>query len=240
MRKDYTGEAGCYDQSRFGGVEGKFVDECDTAILKDFLGRTEAFRCLDVPVGTGRISSYLEGEPIRIMGCDFTLAMLKIAKMRPNKNMLGLVQGDGSQLPFANESFDLIFCLAFFHLFPAEHRGGFVREFERILKPGGYLICSFTNRWYGGGLNWVRKGFNRIPFLRKKFGGCGIHFLEIGEIRQLFPNWKVVASHGNFLPFQRKLPQFCSSRKNFMRKLTACFPFNQLCFARFFLLKKKE
>ena len=238
LRRDYTTQAEKYDDLRYGGKEGKFMERSEAAIVRELTGKTRASLCLDVPVGTGRVESYLEGESIKIVGCDFTEAMLKVSKKRHMTNTLSLVRGDAARLPFSSESFDLIICLSFFHLFPSDPRRSFVAEFERVLRPGGYLLCSFTNGWYGGGLNWVRKSLGRFSFVRKGLGRCGVYFLMPGEIRRLFPNWNVCASRGNFLPFQRFISVLSERAEVIMRPFTAYPPLKQLCYTRFYLLKK--
>jgi len=239
LRRDYTIRAEKYDDLRFGGKYGMFLERSDAVIVRELTRKTRASLCLDVPVGTGRVESYLEGESIKIVGCDFTEAMLKVSKKRHMTHMLSLVRGDAAQLPFSSESFDLIICLSFFHSYPSDLRRFFVAEFERVLRPGGYLLCSFTNGWYGGGLNWVRKSLGRFSFVRKGLGiRCGAYFLMPGEIRRLFPKWNVCASRGNFLPFQRVIFLLGERAEVIMRLFTAYPPLKQLCYTRFYLLKK--
>lgn len=46
-----------------------------------------------------------------------------------------LVCGDAGQLPFANESFELLYCVNSFHHF--RDKEDFIREARRLLRPGG-------------------------------------------------------------------------------------------------------
>ena len=240
MRQDYSEEALNYDQKRFEDRKGQFHARCDAEILRSLVKKSGAKFCLDVPVGSGRVLTYLENEPVKIVGCDYTPSMLKIAKSRNQSNAIGLVHGDASRLPFPTDSFELIICVNFFHLFPSHLRSSFVEEFKRILKPGGYFICSFTNGWYGGGLNWIRHKASKIPIFKTVVGDCGVYFLMPSEIAQLFPQWKVLAHRGNFLPLQRHISFLSQKTEKFMIELTGHFPFNELCFTHFFLLQSDK
>lgn len=48
-------------------------------------------------------------------------------------------------LPFSDQSFDLIMCLQAFHYVPDPVRG--VREFRRVVRPGGAVIVMLTLVW---------------------------------------------------------------------------------------------
>jgi ubiquinone/menaquinone biosynthesis C-methylase UbiE len=234
-RQYYTDLAEDYDTIRFGGTKGALVEYADATILKDFLSIVRAniplrtLTLIDVPVGTGRALKYMEDELIHIVGCDITPAMLKIARKISHHHCLGLIQADASELPFPNESFDCISALRFFHLFPLTSRKLFSQEFGRILKPGGFIICSFTNGWYGFGLNWVRQ-------LRRK---SGVYLLfSSGEIKTLFPGWKMHALRGNYLPLEWAVSNLGLQAKALSSWLTGHFPLNRFCHERFYLLQK--
>jgi len=233
-RQDYSNLAENYDSSRFSGEKGNFLYQLDASVVRDLMGIAHAktlrqnFMVLDLPVGTGRGLSYLDGIPDTIVGCDVTLDMLKVAKKRSNRFCIGLLQGDASSLPFRDGAFDCVMALRFFHLFDESPRKLFVQEFERILKPGGFVLCSFTNGWYGLGLN----------FWRKATGRFGVHLQSSGEIRRLFPQWKVHALFGNYLPRQSTVKKFTPVLETVICRLTKKAPLNRICFERFYLLQK--
>jgi SAM-dependent methyltransferase len=186
------------------------------------------FTILDIPAGTGRAMAYLKDNPCTIIGCDLTNSMLQFAKEKCSGNCIGLLQGDASKLPFHDGKFDCVLTLNFFHLFPPYLRKIFVHEFDRILKPGGFFLCSFTNGWYGFGLNWIRKLIGNFP----------IYFLMPGEIKRLFPGWRVHALHGNYLPLQSFVGKFRVSAEATALWMTGKPPLNRFCFTRFYLLQK--
>ncbi|MCJ2164784.1 DVU_1556 family methyltransferase [Pseudodesulfovibrio sp. S3] len=52
----------------------------------------------------------------------------------------GLVQACGDRLPFRSAVFDAVFCECVFSLF--EDKPGGLREFHRVLRPGGHLVLA--------------------------------------------------------------------------------------------------
>ena len=227
-QQDYSQIAPSYDEQRFQTDSGRFLYETDRLIVRELVALTKASTLLDVPVGTGRVLDYLKDTPIAITGCDVTVAMLERAKQRMVESRHTLLYGDASNLPFESGSFDCITSLRFFHLFAPQVRHTFVREFSRVLKPGGYVLCSFTNGWYGGGINWARK----------LLGQQTVHFLWPGELSRLFPSWRVCALRGNFFPFQWWLASKGTRLDLAMKWFNARTPMNRFCWERFYLLKR--
>jgi hypothetical protein len=70
-RQDYSNLAESYDDTRFGGEKGHFLYKLDASIVKELItiAHTKTplrnFIVLDLPVGTGRVISYLEAIPGR-------------------------------------------------------------------------------------------------------------------------------------------------------------------------------
>lgn len=227
MRQDYTRLAQNYDKTRFEGAAGTFLARADSAIIQSLFGFLQPRVVVDVPTGTGRVAKYLEHIGIRIIGCDVTFAMLNHVRAQNLHSKMDLIQCDASELPFRDSSVDCIICLRFFSLFPPSQRLLFVSEFRRILRPGGHIICAFTNALYAGGINWLRRAI-----------GCHtLFFQEHGEIRKLFPHSKVLAVRGNYLPFQRHLHLLGGHFEQAGFHLTSVWPFNRLCWERFYLLE---
>jgi demethylmenaquinone methyltransferase/2-methoxy-6-polyprenyl-1,4-benzoquinol methylase len=104
---------------------------------------------LDAACGTGEVAlSILARRPkARVLGVDFTLAMLEVAKAkasrRPQGDRLSLVLGDARHLPAADACAD---CLTIaFGIRNIEERVTALKEFWRVLKPGGQaLVMEFS------------------------------------------------------------------------------------------------
>lgn len=104
----------------------------------------------DIGCGYGRSFKLLHERfrPERMIGIDINPAMLEASAQQATRHglPLELVRGTGSRLPVPSESVDLLFChQTFHHLLDQE---GALREFHRVLKPGGVLLFAESTRAY--------------------------------------------------------------------------------------------
>jgi demethylmenaquinone methyltransferase/2-methoxy-6-polyprenyl-1,4-benzoquinol methylase len=104
--------------------------------FSDILNRPQA-RVLDLCCGTGDMTFALQkrGESARIVGADFSHAMLQRASEKSAGTALRWVEADALSLPFPDQSFDLV-TSAFGFRNLADYDAG-LREIFRVLKPGG-------------------------------------------------------------------------------------------------------
>jgi len=116
--------------------------------LRGILGRADAV-VLDLCCGTGDLAFSLAREAkARIIGADFSHTMLvrareKNAAAENGTRAVEFFEADALQLPFADESFDLV-ATAFGFRNLANYEAG-LREILRVLKAGGTLaILEFT------------------------------------------------------------------------------------------------
>jgi ubiquinone/menaquinone biosynthesis C-methylase UbiE len=93
---------------------------------------------LDAACGTGRHAATLVEFGHRVVGVDTTEAMLAIARKKvPSADFRS---GRLEQLPVEDETTDLITCaLALTHV---ERLEPVMREFARVLRPGGQAILT--------------------------------------------------------------------------------------------------
>ena len=112
----------------------------------DYLWRARSVRMLaawqprtilDLATGSGDLALALQKKipQARIVGADFCLPMLQIAA---RKQLRPLVVADGTNLPFADASFDAV--TVAFGLRNMESWPGGLREMSRVLSPGGHLL----------------------------------------------------------------------------------------------------
>ena len=108
--------------------------------FRHILGRADA-RVLDLCCGTGDMSFALRREagksPARILGADFSHAMLQRARAKSgaSQSALDWIEADALALPFPSGHFDLV-TSAFGFRNLADYNAG-LREIVRVLRPGG-------------------------------------------------------------------------------------------------------
>lgn len=114
-------------------------------IFADILSRSHA-RVLDLCCGTGDMAFALRrrGSEAEITGADFSHTMLTLAAEKSSaEQRMKWIEADALQLPFADESFDLI-TSAFGFRNLADYDAG-LREIWRVLRPGGQFgILEFS------------------------------------------------------------------------------------------------
>lgn len=105
-----------------------------------------SWQVLDVACGAGHTGLAFAPHVRQVTAVDLTEAMLfQTAKLAASRHISNLAtqRGDAEQLPFPNQSFDLVTCRLAFHHFP--HPEQALAEFARVLKPEGRL--GFTDNF---------------------------------------------------------------------------------------------
>jgi SAM-dependent methyltransferase len=100
---------------------------------------------LDVACGTGNASIPAAQSGARVTGLDLTPELFADARRRAEEAgvELELVEGDAEELPFADESFDVVLS-TFGCMFAPDHRRA-AEEIARVLRPGGRIgIAAWT------------------------------------------------------------------------------------------------
>jgi ubiquinone/menaquinone biosynthesis C-methylase UbiE len=106
--------------------------------------RRKRYRLLDVGCGTGSLLTLQAADAGAqlLVGLDYSRGMIEkfAAKIvaRPEETRLHAIVGDSERLPFADATFDLLTCCHSFHHYPKQ--AAVVREFARVLRPGGELL----------------------------------------------------------------------------------------------------
>ena len=104
---------------------------------------------LDVATGTGDVVFEINKKyDVTIMGLDISKNMLEIAKLKLDKIKSGaekieFIHGDAEELPMGDNSYDHI-CISFGFRNLGDYDEA-LKEFHRVLKPGGQLsILEFS------------------------------------------------------------------------------------------------
>jgi ubiquinone/menaquinone biosynthesis C-methylase UbiE len=119
---------------------------------------------LDCPVGFGRHAFVLTEAGYRVTGLERSETQLEEAeRRRGDAEWPRLVRGDYRELPFPDESFDAVLNL-FTSLGYLDRAGdvGVLREFRRVLRPGGALVVETMHRDRLARAFFAR-GWDRLP-----------------------------------------------------------------------------
>lgn len=104
-------------------------------------------RVLDVSTGKGRFAINFARAGAQVTALDIAPQMLNLARTASREADVGinLLQADAEGLPFADSSFDVVVCMeAIMHV---PHPQWLVNEMARVVRPGGTVLLSMTNRW---------------------------------------------------------------------------------------------
>lgn len=107
------------------------------------LGLRPGERVLDLAAGTATSSAALARSGSHVVGCDFSLGMLRVGA-RARHDGVELVAGDALRLPFADASFDAV--TISFGLRNTHDIDVALAELLRVTRPGGRLVvCEFSH-----------------------------------------------------------------------------------------------
>ncbi len=117
-------------------------------------------KLLEVPVGTGIITMpmYRTLPGAEITCLDYSPDMMQRAKRlaeRLDIKNTDFVQGDVGNMPFEDDSFDIVLSLNGFHAFP--DKSAAYDETYRVLKPGGMLCGCFAVMEKNKRTDWIIK-----------------------------------------------------------------------------------
>ena len=131
---------GWSDAARAARYVELFASASDQAIdsLLDAVGTEPNGKALDLCCGQGNASKALIGRGCRVVGVDFSPAMLAIAREQaPNARF---IEGDAQDLPFGDGEFDAVVSnLGVCHV-PDQSR--VLSEVRRVLRPGGRFAMT--------------------------------------------------------------------------------------------------
>lgn len=134
--RDYYDEfANWYERGRDRGYHA-MIDDLEVDLLDDYV---EGKDVLEVGCGTGLILDRVARKADSAFGIDISAGMLHKAEARG----LDVAQADVTALPFANESFDVVY--SFKVLAHVKDIDRALQEMARVTRRGGLLILEFYN-----------------------------------------------------------------------------------------------
>ena len=142
---------------KFDTVADKYIeisnDYTSTRRIKESLKFLKG-RCLEVGGASGNLVKFIEDRSNYVLS-DISPKMCEVARKKYNCKV---VCCDAEKLPFKKNEFDSIICLEV--IYYLDRPENFLREANRVLKPGGTLIISMFN-------NKVKYYHNLRTFLRR-------------------------------------------------------------------------
>lgn len=115
--------------------------------LAEALADAPLGHALDIGTGTGRMAELFAASAERIVALDKNLEMLRLARAKLQHlptAQIELVQGDFSDLPFADAGFDTVLLHQVLHFAPDP--APVLAEAARVLRPGGRIaIVDFAS-----------------------------------------------------------------------------------------------
>lgn len=140
VRDVYDAMAADYVQTYGGDLDQLPLD---TEIL-DLLARRAGPRgpLLDVGCGPAQVGAYLAARGARVVGFDLAPGMLAAALRRRGGLPLGAAVADMRELPVASGSCAAVVSFYALHHLPRADLPGVLREFRRVLAPGGELALA--------------------------------------------------------------------------------------------------
>ncbi len=171
-KKWFDKQAPVYDEtntilySKYGKIS------CEN--IRKYLSDKSYSKLLDIGSGTGYLIDMLSKErDAEFIGLDLSPEMIKQAESKNIKNAK-FVEGRSDNLPFENDSFDIVTCSQSFHHYPETDKP--MQEAKRVLKPGGLYILSDT-----GCGPFKMLGVKVDSFIYRHFsntGDCNISYME--------------------------------------------------------------
>ncbi len=106
-------------------------------------GLADGAEILEVAPGPGFFAVELAKRGYRVTGLDISHTMVEIALENRAGLDIDFRQGDVTQAPFADESFDFVICQAAFKNFRQPVTA--LNEMHRVLRPGGFAVIHDLN-----------------------------------------------------------------------------------------------
>jgi len=149
-------------------------------------------RLLDLAAGTATSTEPFFDAGVLTASCDFSLGMLRVGRAR--RPELGLVAGDATRLPFADDAFDAV--AISFGLRNVADVPAALAEMRRVTRPGGrLLVCEFSHptwrpwRAFYGGV-WLRL----MPPIARRVSSSPDSYVYLAESIRAWPDQRGLAA----------------------------------------------
>jgi len=143
-------------------------------------------RVLDLAAGTGTSSQPFADAGATVVPCDFSIGMLQVGKKQlPH---LPFTAGDGTQLPFADDTFDAVTISFGLRNIVDPVKG--LTEMRRVTRPGGRLVvCEFSHpTWSPWRTVYLEYLMKALPAVAKAVSSSPDAYVYLAESIRAWPD----------------------------------------------------
>lgn len=162
----------------------RWIEQRRLETLRRFAAARPNDRILEVGVGGGHVLAKFPDH--KRTGIDLSPTMLGRARRRLG-NDVELLQGSADQLPFEDNTFDVVLCTEVLEHVVDPNR--VVRELMRVAKPGARVVVSIPNEAI---IDRAKRMIRRLPIVRtllRTLASEGnewhLHHLDRAALRQM-------------------------------------------------------
>ena len=151
-------------------------------------------RVLDLAAGTATSSAALAQTGADVIGCDFSLGMLRVGRQAGHEGV-ELVAGDALHLPFRDAAFDAV--TISFGLRNTQDIDQALVELRRVTRPGGRLVvCEFSHpTWSPFRTAYVEYLMKALPAVASRVSSDPAAYVYLAESIRAWPAQAALAGH---------------------------------------------
>jgi len=191
---------GGWDVAEFfstGEIEMATVMRCldEVGCVPDAAGSALDFGC-----GVGRLTQAMARRFAACVGVDISEEMIRRAEALNQYAKCSYLTSLTERLLFASESFSFVYCNIVLQHMPRRLAVGYLREFVRVLQPGGVLVFGVQDSFAAGDVasrvvrarDVLRLRTRLKAALGRREGDMQMHLLAEDEVRQAVRPARVV------------------------------------------------
>ena len=170
----------------YEGIMGRWSRRLAPLLIRHG-GLADGDQVLDVGCGTGSLTFALPAQANvgGITGIDPSAAYVAYATERNTDPRISFRTGDARELPFADGSFDRVFCQLVLQFIPESRKA--VEELVRVTKPGGIVAAAVWDSFGGQTSFRMLKDIASVADPDSRFGSQYFSALNgVGELAAMF------------------------------------------------------
>jgi SAM-dependent methyltransferase len=197
-------------ESYFGS--GRRVAWTIFSILQECAADVTAMQSvLEFGCGSARIlRHFLHIEGLRLAGTDANPTPIEWDR----KNLPGIEFGNNGLQPplqYKDRAFDLIYAISVFTHIPLEWQSAWLEELRRVLRPGGYLLCTVHGECF---FNLMLSNEDRLKLQRQGNVTLDAKNPRASYSSRVLGSWDVFQSHEEILKaFGKNFELLCFERE---------------------------